>query len=284
MKFPTIAGVFLSLAFLSTSSAKDLAQDLQRLNKVTMFQDEQPQENDSNLIKAFEHYQFQCVNENTSNPDESSDARKKFDAFIRYFNAHSLPDKAQAKERLALLEKAIKGGSWRAEYVDLIWQIWDNRNNPAAQPPLIKRLASMAQAGIPIAIYGYVKWLGGFYEQPEERYRLLKAAIDRGSPEAMTLVGGEIASRSIKLRSLGKNLLTCARKQGESSSYESLGKMAWQEGRWVDAYRIWEEGTNKGCKDCIKRCALTAGEPRVEKIGIEALPNQDMDRAENQFV
>lgn len=248
--------VFLIAVALSahavTGYASDTDAELRRLNNLNVPENFQPQENDPALVNAFQHYQFDCRSESGFNPKESKTAQERFDAFVTYFNRHRTPTDEQAKKRLDLLTAATKSGSWKAKYVDMIWEIREVRGGPRAQA-LAKELTGLAEEGIPIAIYQYVERMGGFYDQPDERNRMLKAAIDRGSPQAMALVGGSIASRSVVLRELGKKLLACAIKQGEPQAYESLGKIAWHEGRWVDAYRLWEQGANKGCEDCIGR-------------------------------
>ncbi|MDD5118112.1 MAG: hypothetical protein PHP90_05925, partial [Sulfuricurvum sp.] len=78
-------------------------------------------------------------------------------------------------------------------------------------------------------------------------------AIDRGSPQAMVQVGFELGMRSLTLRPMAKEMLACAKSQQEPEAYGVLGKIAWTEGRWVDAYRLWEEGANFGCEDCIDK-------------------------------
>lgn len=235
-----------------TGHAIERDEEILRLNNLNIPADYQPQENDPELVKAFQGYKFQCTKEDGFNPKETKVAKKRFDDFVGYFNNHPSPSNEQVKKRLELLLKAVDSGSWKAKYVDVMWQIRETRGGPNAQA-LAKELTKLAEEGIPIAIQQYVESMGGFYDQPAERNRLLKLAVDRGSPEAMGLVGGAIASRSVVLRELGKQLLSCAIKQGEPQAYESLGKIAWHEGRWVDAYRLWEQGANRGCEECIGR-------------------------------
>jgi hypothetical protein len=201
---------------------------------------------------VFEGYTFECKKQQDYNPKESPEARKSFETFLAYFNSHPAPTVEQKKYRLSLLEEAIKAGSWRAAYFDLMWQLWDNRGDREALETLSEQLVTMTNEGTPVVIYAYLMWTMSWL-QGEERYKLFKVAIDRGSPQAMEVVGAELAMKSKKLGSMGKEMLTCAISQGNPNAYATLGTIAMWEGHLVDAYRLFEKGTNSGCSACAGR-------------------------------
>jgi hypothetical protein len=64
------------------------------------------------------------------------------------------------------------------------------------------------------------------------------------------VIGAELAMKSKKLGSMGKEMPACAISQGEPNAYASLGMIAMWEGHLVDAYRMFEKGTNSGCSAC----------------------------------
>lgn len=68
----------------------------------------------------------------------------------------------------------------------------------------------------------------------------------------MASVGSTIVAQSKALRPLAKPMLECAVDQGNADAYKALGILADMEGRRLDAYRLWERGTNLGCEGCIK--------------------------------
>jgi hypothetical protein len=240
----------LTMAVSVPARAEALSDALKRLNHVDIPADQRIIDaTDDGGIAAFSDYKFQCKRQDDFNPKESAKAQAQFKEFLAYYSAHSNPTDDEKSKRLALLQAAAKAGSWRADYVDLIWDIWDNRANRKALQPLGDRLADFANRGTPIAIYGYVHWMGNMPRS--ERYSVLKAAIDRGSPQAMVLMGHHLGMHSLALRPMAKEMLACAKSQEEPGAYDVLGQIAWREGRWVDAYRTWEEGSNKGCEDCI---------------------------------
>jgi hypothetical protein len=240
----------LSFAASVAAQAEALPDALKRFNQVDIPADERIIEaTDDGGIAAFTNYKFRCKRQDDFNPKESAKAEAQFKNFLTYFSTHPNPSDDEKTKRLALLKAAAKAGSWRADYIDLVWDIWDNRANSKALQPLGKRLADFANRGTPIAIYGYVHWMGNM--PSNEKYDVLKAAIDRGSPQAMVLMGHDLGMHSLPLRPMAKEMLACAKSQKEPGAYDALGQIAWREGRWVDAYRLWEDGVNKGCEDCI---------------------------------
>lgn len=103
-------------------------------------------------------------------------------------------------------------------------------------------------------------------------YYLYAETIKRGSPQAMSAVGGTIVVRVQELHPLGKQLLESAVGQGYAGAYDHLGLLADMEGRRLDAYRLWEKGINEGCEGCIKKMSnlakvwhgYSADEPMME--------------------
>jgi hypothetical protein len=116
----------------------------------------------------------------------------------------------------------------------------------------------MTNEGTPVVIYAYLMWTMSWL-QGEERYRIFKAAIDRGSPQAMEVIGAELAMKSEKLGSMGKEMLTCAIGQGEPNAY---------------AYRLFEKGTNSGCSACANHMKNFARlEPDIQSRGSRYISN-----------
>lgn len=230
----------------------DLDRDLVKYNQLKLSRDAQfVDATDNGDVAAFRGYQFECRKQEDYSPDETPAARAALDKFLAYFAAHPSPNVAQKKERIALLEAAIKAGSWRADYIDVIWGIWDNRGNPREAQPYADRLGKFVDTGVPIAVHGFLEWTGGQYEHREQRTYLLKAAIERGNPQTMSSVGYNLGTHTFDLRPMAKQMLDCAAAQGDPDAYNGIGRIAWHEGRWVDAYRAWATGANLGCDDCL---------------------------------
>ena len=80
---------------------------------------------------------------------------------------------------------------------------------------------------------------------------LLKAAIERGTPNTMADVGYNLGTHDLELRPMAKQMLDCAAAQGHAEAYDGIGQVAWHEGRWIDAYRAWAKGANLGCERCL---------------------------------
>lgn len=238
---------------LCAAQTETVADQLRRFNQVSIPDNERIIEAvDDGAIAAFGNYKFTCRKQEDFSPEESAKAKKSLKNLLSFAARHPAPSQAQVKETEDLMAKAIKAGSWRAKYIDLSLRIWKGLHwEQAAIPQLSEELADMTAEGIPAAAYGYVQWMGGLHDDKAERYRLLEAAIDRGNPQAMVLIGDLIGMHSMVLRPMGKEMLDCAASQGEPSAYGSMGKIAWREGRWVDAYRLWEKGLNAGCGSCF---------------------------------
>jgi hypothetical protein len=250
MKFRRLVVAVCGVTVPLMGQAASLSDELKRFNQIEIPVDERIiQDFDDGAIAAFSEYKFKCRRQKDFNPKESSNGTAQFKAFLRYASDHPEPTEAEKIERLALLQAAAKAGSWRADYVDLIWDIWTNRNDRNTLQSLSVRLANFAEQGIPIALYGFVHWHEDIPRM--ERYRILKEAMERGSPQAMDLMGYQLGLHSLALRPLAKEMLTCATSQKNPDAYDGLGQIAWLEGRWVDAYRMWEVGANLGCAQCI---------------------------------
>jgi hypothetical protein len=241
----------LGIITASVTQAASLSDDLKRFNQVEIPADERTYPADEVSAAAFSNYKFKCERQEDFSPKESANGAAKLKEFMAYASAHPASTCKEKIKCLALLKAAAKAGSWRADYIDLIWDISDNRSNQKALQSLEARLDNFAGQGTPIALYGYVR---SHEDMPmEEMYRLLKVAIDRGSPQAMVQVGFDLGMRTLTLRPMAKEMLACAKSQQEPGAYGVLGKIAWTEGRWIDAYRLWEEGANLGCEDCIDK-------------------------------
>ncbi|WGS49122.1 hypothetical protein LFL96_15320 [Paraburkholderia sp. D15] len=228
------------------------SQELTSFNHSAAWDDVSAQEMDRTLLAQFKGRPFVCRQAQDHTPEESAAAAKAFAEFVQYTtHGNSVPDfwdsEAARKKRLDLIRAAIKAGSWKAEYVDSVWA-FRVRGDAAAHQDAARRLEKLAAQGIPIAAYTYATYLE---QVPQEQERVMSEAIDRGSPDAMVWVGGDIVVRSKQLRPAGKAMLECAMAQGDGEAYDSLGVLADMEGRKVDAYRLWEKGVNNGCSACI---------------------------------
>ncbi len=234
--------------------ASAVKQDLIKYNQLKLSADAQVvNATDNGEIAAFRGYRFECRNEADFHPPESPDAAAALDRFLRYDATHPSPSAAQKTERLALLDAAIAAGSWRADYLDTIWGIWDNRGRPNALKPFADRLYAFAENGLPVAIHALVEWNGGMYDDIPRRTDLLKAAIEHGNPAAMSSVAYNLGTHDLALRPMARKMLDCAAAQGEPSAYDGIARLAWQEGRWVDAQRAWIKGANLGCERCLEQ-------------------------------
>jgi hypothetical protein len=156
-------------------------------------------------------------------------------------------DAVHRKQREDLLTAALEADSWKARYVDAVWS---SRFPKAGETTAdgAARMRALAEQGIPIAVYMY-----GTYAIAHRQFyfELHDAAIDRGNPQSMTLIGGSILYKAPALRPMAKEMLECAVAQGYGKAYDLLGTSAQMEGRRVDAYRLWAEGVNKGCVECV---------------------------------
>lgn len=209
---------------------------------------------DPSLAAHFKGKKYVCSELKDASPIESDEAARAFNEFVDYTKQGSKIDNfwmdaTHKKQREDLLSAAIKAGSWKADYLDSVWVAW-RKNGEAAQQASAKFL-ELVQRGVPIVIYKYASNLFG--RDHESMYYLYSAAIDRGSPHAMTAVGTTIVVQSKALRPVGQALLECAASKGHANAYKGLGILASMEGRRLDAYRLWTKGTNEGCEECIVR-------------------------------
>lgn len=207
---------------------------------------------DSQLLAEFKDKKFVCRNEADFLPKESTAAAEAFSQLVKYALAgdqieNFWMDKEHKDKRESLLAAAVKEGSWKAVYLDTIWTL-SYPSNPEEAAKASEKLQELIQQGVPIAAYQYGSALYG--RDYKTMYRLLSGAVDRGSPQAMALVGGNIVPQAKELHPIGKEMLQCAVKQGFAPAYMSLGKLAWMEGHRLDAYRLWEKGVNEGCAGC----------------------------------
>lgn len=238
-----------SLAADSTVSE----EDVRRYNHVPLSRQAQVADNtDNGDIAGFRGYRFNCRKQQDYSKPESAQAKAALDRFMAYFVAHPSPSDRQKTERLALLQAAIKAGSWRADYIDVMWGIWAYRGSPQELRTYADRLQKMAADGVPIAIHSFLRWTDGQYENPTRRIQLLKAALERGNPNTMSSVGYELGTHTLELRPMAKRMLDCASAQGDPDAFNGIGRIAWQEGRWIDAYRTWVHGANLGCEACLE--------------------------------
>jgi hypothetical protein len=258
---PMSLRVLIALVFFITGSANaasGLEKDLLKYNQLQLSQDAKVVwATDNGEIAAFRNYRFECRHQSDFESPESPEASAALGRFLSYFAAIPSPSINQKKQRLALLKSAIAAGSWRADYLDAIWGLWDNRGRGQELQPFVDRLYAYADKGLPIAIYAVVEWNAGMYDDIPKRVSLLKAAIERGNPNAMASVGHNLGTHDLALRPMALQMLECAAAQGEPMAYEGLGRIAWQEGRWVDAYRTWIKGANLGCDSCLQHVEST---------------------------
>lgn len=231
---------------------------------------------DKQLLAEFSHKKFVCRSEAAFLPKESPAAAEAFRQLVEYALAgdqidNFWMDEEHKKQREGLLADAVKEGSWKAVYLDSVWTL-RYPASPAERVNASEKLQALIQQGVPIAAYKYGSSLYG--RDDNAMYALLSGAVDRGSPQAMALVGGNIVPQAKVLHPVGKQLLECAVEQGFAPAYRSLGKLAWMEGRRLDAYRLWEKGANKGCASCIQylepigrvRRGYTSATPVLEQV------------------
>ncbi|UXZ98759.1 hypothetical protein K3169_13260 [Pseudomonas phytophila] len=207
------------------------------------------------LLAEFKDKNFVCRSETDFLPKESTAAAQAFRQLVEYASQGDQTenfwrDKEHKKKREDLLAVAIKEGSWKAKYLDSVWSL-RYPASPEKAAAASDTINEFVQQGVPIVVAGYGASLYG--RDYDAMYKLLSDAVDRGSPQAMASVGGNIVPQAKELHPVGKQMLECAVKQGYAPAYASLGQLAWMEGRRLDAYRLWEKGVNEGCADCSER-------------------------------
>jgi hypothetical protein len=225
---------------------------LRRYNALALSDNAQLYSPDNGEAAAFEGYQFVCRRQAEHVPAETQAASAAFQRFVDDFRSHPEPTEEDRKRRLALLNQAIEAGSWRAKYFNANWVIWLDTNTAEAREQF-DQLWAMASEGNPAAMHSVLRWTNGMHEDIPERIRLLKAAIEGGNPQALSTLGFDLGTRTRNQRAMGVKMLECAAAQGDADAYEGLGRIAWLEGRWVDAYRAWQTGANLGCADCLMK-------------------------------
>ncbi|GAB7528976.1 hypothetical protein PS3A_13850 [Pseudomonas sp. 3A(2025)] len=277
----------MAMAFSGHLSALDLSSPLEDFNHMP------PSEpsivsTDADLTRRFTGKQFMCTKVEDHTPQESETAARAFDEFRVYSligerDESFWSDSAHRQRRDALRDAAVKAGGWRADYVDVLWQLRGERK-PDVVNELSVRLQTLATT-VPMAMYRYGRFLWPY--QNSDMYYLEDAAIDRGSPQAMTYVSNTILVRAKALFPLARSMLECAASQGHAQAYEGLGTLAHREGRRLDAYRLWVKGINEGCEDCIenlqqlKQARANTPEKRERKRQLlEKLKSADPSSAE----
>ncbi|MDR5751373.1 MULTISPECIES: hypothetical protein [unclassified Caballeronia] len=257
--FSKIVSFILALSVpLSSVHAADSRLD--QFNQSTPSDGASADESDTMLISAFKGRPFVCRNAVDYTPLDADEAKGKFSEFVRYTKQGDADEKlwlseTNRKKRDDLLKTAVDAGSWKAAYVDSIWSIRFPSSSQSRQNAS-RQLEQLVRQGIPIAAYKYATYLYG--RDDEMMYYLLKQAIDRGSPNAMELVGRSIIARSKQLRSLAKAMLDCAANQGNANAYAGLGRLADMEGHKIDAFHLWVKGLNSGCDQCVDNLARLA--------------------------
>ncbi|MBK4999036.1 hypothetical protein IAE37_001312 [Pseudomonas sp. S31] len=254
--FPLCVMTLVLLALPKLISAHPLSDKLEAFNNSAPFRpaSDDLSPNDA-LLKYFKGKKFTCRNDVEFSPREDAGAAQALTELVEYTAAGDHEegfwlDANHRQKREELLDAALKAGSWKAAYLDNVWAIrYPSEDKPAeaASAALIKQ----AQDGVPIALYKYSTYLFGWDD--DSMYRLLNEAIDRGSPQAMALVGGTIVMQASPLWPLGNDMLECAVSHGYANAYHSLGVLADMQGRRLDAYRLWEKGANGGCGECLSR-------------------------------
>lgn len=253
-----VLAVLMLVVFSGGVSALDFSSPLEDFNRMPPLEPHIVS-TDSDLISRFAGKQFICTKVEEHTPKKSERAAHAFNEFLAYSIAGEREDKSWSdtacrQKKNDLHEAAIREGSWRGEYVDALLALRLERR-PEVVSELLERLRILSTT-VPMVMYRYGKFLWPY--QNSDIYYLQDAAIDRGSPHAMTYVSDTILVRSEALFPLAKSLLECAASQGHAEAYEGLGKLAYIEGRRLDAYRLWAKGINEGGSECIvKMEALT---------------------------
>jgi hypothetical protein len=227
---------------------------LQRYNNIAMTEDERVRSPD---LESFEEQiagtPFHCTLQQEHLPKESPTARAAWDSFLAYANKIITPEVTaeQKRVRLQLLQDAIKAGSWRAQLTDVMWDIKFNYLQQEQVRPSVDKLLDLAEQGNPLALLAVVRWMGYTAFTDAQRADLTIAAIERGNPQLMSKVGFRLAQYALAHRAKGVAMMRCALKQGDVDSYHSLGLILQMEGRWLDAYRMWVQGSNMGSDQCL---------------------------------
>jgi hypothetical protein len=272
---------------------KNTSPAVQRYNRMPMAEDERVIDSDFNLTETqVTAKPFQCVLQKDFLPPESSTAQAAWRKFLAYSKTIDDPSitAEQKRVRLQLLQDAIKAGSWRAQLTDILWDFKFNYLQPQQVQPSVDKLLDMAEQGNPLALLAVEQWMGYTGLTDEQRANLTIAAIERGNPQLMTTVGFRLAQYSLAHRANGVAMMHCALKQGDAEAYHALGMILYMEGRWLDAHRLWEQGSNFGSTECLQRVEQIALTYPGFKLGrdttFNAIPNSAKLREfyEGQFL
>lgn len=221
---------------------------------------------------AFGAAPFHCVQQKDHLPKESQAAQRAFAKFLAYFDETNDADLSddEEKKRLRLIQAAIKAGSWRAELSYWLWVANTGMRGDLERSRRVSaELLRMAQGRNPAIVAAAAAQVHDDADGQPTLNSLLRSGLERGSPQVMTSVGGRLAINVPKHRARGLAMLRCAAEQGDVEAYHPLGLAARLEGRWVDAYRIFELGANQGCT----RCAEALGPLARMRLGFPGSPH-----------
>ncbi len=235
------------------ASPMDIQKELIAFNHLPQEERIGNENSNSAFSATYRNEPFTCVQQTEHFPTETPKAQEAFNLFVDTVKSRSELDKEDYQYLRILLADAIKAKSWRAKYVQSVWNIKIDPYSKESKKEL-KTLVSMAQEGNPLALHAVLEWTGGIYEDSTTwRKDFIKAAVRRGNPQVMSTVGWDLATRTRSMRPVGIKILECAAAQGDADAYDGLGTVARQEGRWVDAYRFWQKGSHLGCKSCMDK-------------------------------
>lgn len=248
-------GTFIILFSFNLLKAEsvNIQEELIKFNHLP--QEKQIGDDDSNsaFSATYRNEPFTCVQQAEYFPTETPEAEKAFNLFVDTVKSRSKLDKEDYQYLRIVLADAIKAKSWRAKYVQSIWNIKIDPYSEESKKEL-ETLVSMAQEGNPLALHAVLEWTGGIYEDSTTwRKDFIKAAVRRGNPQVMSTVGWDLATRTRGMRPIGIKMLECAATQGDADAYYGLGTVARKEGHWIDAYRLWQKGSHLGCKSCMDK-------------------------------
>jgi hypothetical protein len=241
-------------AALDTLVTWKVPESLQRYNRMQVSRDYRASSSPLDpQSMAFGEAPFRCVQQKDHLPKESPAAERAFAKFLAYFdetNGENISDDDQ-KQRIRLINAAIKAGSWRAELSYWLWVATGPRDVQRSRR-VAAELLRMAEGRNPVIVAAAAALIEDYDEGRPTVNGLLRSGMERGSPQVMTDVGGRLAVSVLEHRARGLAMLRCAADQGDVEAYHPLGETARREGRWVDAYRIFELGVNQGCRGCVQ--------------------------------
>ena len=205
---------------------------------------------------------FLCIQQKDHLPEEAPAAKRAFAKFLAYFDETNHDDISaeEEKERLRLINAAIKARSWRAELSYWLWVANTGmRGDLERSRQVTGELLRMAEdRSNPVIVAAAAARIEDREEGSPTQNGLLRSGLEQGSAQVMTELGGRLAVNGLEYRARGLAMLRCAAGQGDVEAYHPLGLTARLEGRWVDAYRIFELGANQGCRPCAEELASLA--------------------------